>query len=366
MKTKSVLILTALGLVMLSGCARSTPETNLDDIVAATLTAMVATDAALPDTAVPTATEPVTEEPTPEPPTETPITPTPRTDAEAIKVAVNAYLDNPIDESTITVSEIFGKLARGGIPGAYFLAAKEDGNWIIIYAGQATPYCNLINPYAFPYDWVQECFDEDGTLVQRSEEDSSTVTDALGVPTWTDAMDSRGRWYLVSTDNVTFKMEGGALVMTVKEAGGYDEWGVAAGADITDFYLELTTKTGSQCSGLDRYGIIFRVPDPSEGYIFEVSCNGRFRLYQWDGETYTGLQNWILDDAIESGPDQENRIGVMVIDQDVTLYANDEELGKYILEDYPKGRFGLVVGSSETDNFNVRVDTVRFWDLAND
>jgi hypothetical protein len=350
--------------ISLPGCALPTPESDLDAIVAATLAALDATETIAPEnTPVPSATQPESEPSVTPTPTET-LVPTPQTDAEAIKAALNEYLPNPVDEGTIMVSEIVGKLARGGLPGAYFIAAKDDGTWIIIYAGQATPYCNVINPYAFPTAWVPECLDEDGMLVERSEAEGPTIVDALGSPTWTDTMDNRGRWYLVSTDNTKFTIEGGFLVMNTLEAGGYDEWGVAAGADQTDFYLEVTAKTGGQCSDKDRYGVIFRVPDPSEGYIFEFSCDGRFRLYEWDGENYTELQGWKTNSAILTGPNKENRLGLMVEGDQATLYANDQQLGEYTLEDYPQGRFGLVIGSSETDNFKVSIDTVRFWNLA--
>lgn len=347
-------------------CTLPASQPDLDSIVAATLEALELEQTAIPEnTPVPTATEAVS----PEPPSATPTDtqePEDMTDAEMIVAALVDYVEVDLDESTITVSEIEGKLARGGLQGAYFIAAKEAGNWIIIYAGQATPYCNLINPYAFPVDWVPECLAPDDSLVVRTEPEVHPDLASLGEPTWTDTMDSQGRWYLVSTANTEFDMEGGYLVMEALSSGSFDEWGVAAGSNVTDFYLELTVKTGEQCAGLDRYGVIFRVPDPTKGYIFELSCSGRFRLYQWDGENYTGLQNWKVDPAILAGPDKENRPGVMVVGDQVKLYVNDQFLGEYILEDYPEGRFGLVVGSSETANFKAKVDTAKFWKLAGD
>jgi hypothetical protein len=365
-KTRLVVILTLIISLILTSCASPTSEPDLDAIVAATMGALEAMKTVIPEnTLVPTATEPVLlESPTPTPTNTT--EPEAMTDAEQIKAALIDYVDVDMDASTITVSEIEGKLARGGMQGAYFIAAKEAGNWIIIYAGQATPYCNLINPYAFPTTWVPECLAQDDSLVVREEPEVHPDLASLGSPTWTDTMDTQGRWYLLSTDNTKFTIEGGYLVMNALEIGGYDEWGVAAGSDQTDFYLELTAKTGNQCNGLDRYGIIFRVPDPTRGYIVEFSCNGRFRLYEWDGENYTGLQNWKLDAAILPGPDKENRQGVMVVGDQVKLYANDQFLGEYSLEHYPEGRFGLVIGSIETNNFKVMVDKVKFWNLAGD
>lgn len=350
--------------IVLAGCtlpAPQQPEDDIDQIVAATMAAIETLEAITPpDTPVPTATSQTPAEPTATPSPE--ISPTPMSDAEQIKAALIEHLDVDIDPATITVSEIEDDLARGGVPGGYFLAAKSSGNWVIVHDGQTNPSCAVIEPYDYPVDWVPECLDQNGAVVQRSEPDAPTEIAELGAPTWTDSMDSQGRWYLVSTENTQFKIESGALVMTALEPG-FDEWGVAAGADQTDFYLEVVTRTGSECSALDRYGVIFRVPDPSRGYVFQVSCDGRYRLYLWDGSKYTGIQNWLSSSAINNGANKENKLGVMVVGEDVSLYTNDQKLGTYLIEEYDQGRFGLVVGASETDNFTVRVETVRFWDL---
>jgi hypothetical protein len=155
-KKRFAIILMLVFSIWLVNCAIPTSEPDLDAIVAGTLQVLEAMETLVPgDTPVPTATMPASiESPTPTPTHTT--EPEAMTDAEQIKAALIEYVDVDMDESTITVSEIEGKLARGGLQGAYFIAAKEAGNWIIIYAGQATPYCNLINPYAFPTAWVPD------------------------------------------------------------------------------------------------------------------------------------------------------------------------------------------------------------------
>ncbi len=94
-----------------------------------------------------------------------------------------------------------------------------------------------------------------------------------------------------------------------------------------------------------------------------LNSDGRFRLYKWDGENYTGIQGWKSSALILSGPDKENRLGVMTDGSEVKLFANGKLLGEYSIEDYPDGKFGLVVGSTNTDNFKVIVDSASFWDL---
>ena len=357
MITRVVKLVLLIILLTITGCQRPAGNDAVSTSVAATLISMEDVDVVEPTLPVVPSATPWVEDPTEPSPTPTP---GPLSDEEAIAAAMAVHLE--VDEVSITISENTGELAQGGLEGAYFIAAKEGDDWIIIYAGQSHPYCNIVNPYGFPTDWVPECLADDGSIVQRDEEDVGADIASLGAPTWTDSMDSAGRWYLVSTDNVRFSIDNGYLVMKVDEGGGYDEWGLAAGP-VTDFYIEMTARMGDQCSGNDRYGFIFRAPDPSQGYIAEFSCDGRFRLYEWDGENYTGIQGWQGSSLILQGPNQENRLGVMAEGSTVKLYANGKLLGEYEVENYPEGRFGLVVGSTNTNDFEVMVDAVSFWDL---
>jgi hypothetical protein len=362
MKSQRLMLGTVAFLLVLTGCTRTADNRDLDSAVQATLGAIATfTQPVAAATDAPNPTPAVTEEPTLPLPTETPA---PLTDAEQITAALVAYVGNNIDPATVVVSDINGDIARGGLPGAYFIAARDAGAWIIVYAGQSTPYCNMINPYSFPVTWVSQCLNDDGTLFNRTESGSETGIAGLGNPTWKDTMDGPGRWYLVDTSTTKFSFDGGYLTMTAFNAGGLDEWGLGVSADLTDFYLELSVKMGPSCSGLDRYGIIFRAPDPGQGYVYEFSCDGRYRLYKWDGDSYTGVQEWKANAAIVSGENQVNRQGVMVEGNTAKLYANGKLLGEYTLDAYPKGRIGLVVGSKNTANFKALVDTATFWNLA--
>lgn len=74
----------------------------------------------------------------------------------------------------VTVSTKTDKLAKGLISakgeevgGGYFLAAKVNDGWVIVFDGQSTPPCASINPYNFPASMVPECVDVSGNLVTR-------------------------------------------------------------------------------------------------------------------------------------------------------------------------------------------------------
>jgi len=94
-------------------------------------------------------------------------------DETLIKKALVAKTGIAEDKIDVTVSQKSGNFAKGlvgakgEIGGGYFLAFKDKGNWIIVFDGQSTPECSLINPIAFPASMVPECLDAAGNPVQR-------------------------------------------------------------------------------------------------------------------------------------------------------------------------------------------------------
>lgn len=95
-------------------------------------------------------------------------------DAKAIKLALAAKLGTTEANLDVGVTQKDAKHAKGNVKektsevgGGYFLAAKVDGQWVIVYDGQATPNCNQVNPYDFSTDMVPECLDSSGKVVAR-------------------------------------------------------------------------------------------------------------------------------------------------------------------------------------------------------
>jgi len=197
--------------------------------------------------------------------------------------------------------------------------------------------------------------------VQINVGESSTDLADLGAPTWVDTFDSAAYWYLLETENTKFEVEDGQMVMTSYNPGGGEEWGLSSKGGIADFYMEATFKTGKECSGLDRYGLLVRAPDPNKGYVYGFSCDGRFRIYKWDGEHYQPIQEWKSSGDILAGPDKVNRLGIWLEGDTIRLYANRKLLGEYTDDTYSEGRFGLFIGSANTEDLVVYVDEIAYW-----
>jgi hypothetical protein len=197
-------------------------------------------------------------------------------------------------------------------------------------------------------------------VVQEGSDDLN-----LGSPTWYDPMNTGANWYLLDEENTKFEIEDGNLVMRSIDPGEAEEWGLATHKEIDDFYMEIKAVTGEQCSGLDRYGLLLRAPDSNKGYVYGFSCDGRFRIYKWDGENYQAIQEWISSAHIKTGPDQTNLLGIWMKGEEIRLYANRILIGEYTDGTYDEGRFGLFIGSSETEDLEVYIDEVSYWLLDN-
>jgi len=88
-------------------------------------------------------------------------------DEAAIKqLFVNQY-SKESDRPEVKIEKLIGNNARGGlvfkdangevISGAYFFAAKENGNWKIVLSGNGTISCATLAPYNFPADMTADC-----------------------------------------------------------------------------------------------------------------------------------------------------------------------------------------------------------------
>lgn len=116
----------------------------------------------------------ITPSPTPLPEITQEITPTPMaSEEELIKQAIFKKTGLNTSQAEVSINKNTGQHATGNIKefeavgGAYWLAAKTNGDWVCVYDGQAQPTCKQIAPYNFPKDMVPECLDENGKVVKR-------------------------------------------------------------------------------------------------------------------------------------------------------------------------------------------------------
>jgi len=184
----------------------------------------------------------------------------------------------------------------------------------------------------------------------------------LGNPTWSTTFKDDSQWYTFETEQTRFEIEDNALVMTAKRSNSYENWSMAWPV-LTDFYLEITGTTDDSCSGKDRYGMIFRAPDPEQGYLVGISCDGSYRVRTWDGENFEELLGWQASEYILTGANQTNRLGVMADGSKLSVYINGHLVDEVEDDTYSKGKFGTFIASENTPNFSIAVSKAAYWDL---
>ena len=202
------------------------------------------------------------------------------------------------------------------------------------------------------------------TITQTPTLVSNDPVNSLGTPTFDDNFDGGANFYLYEDNQASYQIEDGQMVLIAKKANSYETWALAWG-DLKNFYLEITGTFGEECSGKDRYGMIFRAPDTSQGYLISISCDGSFRLSTWesDSEEYTTIKKWTSSAYINSGPGGTNRLGIRAKDSKLTGFINGNQV--FQLEDstFNKGRFGVLVAASDTPGFTAYLDRAVYWKL---
>jgi hypothetical protein len=183
----------------------------------------------------------------------------------------------------------------------------------------------------------------------------------LGNPTWREDFETGARWALFSDDHTSLEVKDGQLEMVAFNPDFWNGWAFA-NTQAQDFYLEMTA-VSQNCSGLDRYGLIFRAPAYNQGYLVGLSCDGQFSLWIWNSQTEIRLINWTPSSSILKGEGQANRLGVRAEGSTISLYANGVLLAELDDRTYTEGRFGVFVGAAATSNYTVEVSELSYWEL---
>jgi hypothetical protein len=193
--------------------------------------------------------------------------------------------------------------------------------------------------------------------------DPSNPKASLGGADYTDNFNSKNYWQEFDIASSKMQIKDGEMHFTIKNKASSARWSVSW-LEIEDYYLEVKASTPASCSGLDRYGIMFRAPDPNQGYHFGVTCNGKYILTRWDGSNWVVLVNYTDSDKVNTGGNTSNLLGVYVVGDQIKLYVNDTQVAS-LTDGFFDGeyRYGLWAASADTDNFTVRFDNMNWWNV---
>jgi hypothetical protein len=182
----------------------------------------------------------------------------------------------------------------------------------------------------------------------------------LGDFNWQDTFNSGENWNEYATSHAQVSVNGGELHYTVFAPGSGPAWTVSW-PEVSNFYLEVLVRTPQVCSGKDRYGLVFRAPDPAQGYRYEFSCDGQYHVMAFDENGAETMVAWASSEYILAGPNQINRMGVWAQGKVVSLVVNGVLVASIPETEYRTGRFGFTITSENTENFTVSFDDLTFW-----
>ncbi len=182
----------------------------------------------------------------------------------------------------------------------------------------------------------------------------------LGDADWIDTMEDGGGWATGYSEYSSIEFEDGYLKLTAGQ--DVDGWRLTW-PYLNDFYLEAKVSS-PECEGNDHFGMMFRVPanvNANKGYLFGITCDGRYGLRRWDGQVMYSPIPWTESDAINQGADVVNTLGIMAEGSTLTLYINGEEIDAVTEGSYLAGSFGVFVGGTNVEDLTVWVDQIRYW-----
>ncbi len=193
------------------------------------------------------------------------------------------------------------------------------------------------------------------------------IRNALGSPVWEDQLNDCSSFGLCSPyedDNSKVSVSSGAMIMTSKSTGGYQTWRLTYPRP-QNMYLEGTFAVQS-CSGGDMYGLVFRAKDYTSGigYYLGITCDGRYSLDKWEASGKSNVLTLTQSNAILTGSNQTNRIGVLANGDSFRLYAN----GKFLQEVTDpgikdEGYIGAFIAGLNTPGFTVELTEIAYWNL---
>ncbi|MBN2502787.1 MAG: hypothetical protein JXB38_18555 [Anaerolineales bacterium] len=184
----------------------------------------------------------------------------------------------------------------------------------------------------------------------------------LGEPGWNDEFENSDNWNVFDDNYGHMYIDGGRMIYTGRQA--FDTW-VGSYPIVDDMNMEAIITTGSECTGSNRYGIIIRTDITDTGYLFGFTCDGLFSIRKFDGEKAKFLIEWTQSDAISTGPNVTNHLGITADDNTLMIYANGRLLGQVEDGGFYEGRFGPFVAAINSAEFTVYYEQIAYWPLVN-
>lgn len=184
----------------------------------------------------------------------------------------------------------------------------------------------------------------------------------LGDPDWVDDMDDGDNWYTGDDPYTSVAFDDSYMKLTAEtdEFGWRLPWPY-----LEEFYLEATL-TSANCEDDDYFGILFSVPNVqnnNSGYLFAIRCDGQYAVLEWNRPTMQYLIDWTESDAINTDESENNTLGIMAVEEKITLYINGQKVEDISAANQLEGGFGIFIHGDPAAASAVWVDQIRYWEI---
>lgn len=224
----------------------------------------------------------------------------------------------------------------------------------------STPVPTLASPTATPLP-TEAPPTPAPTATEGSPPTGTPAAGAVGELIFEDTFDNPGPWAVGDTAESTVAVSGGVMSFSQKSPGSFSFRII--GRQGGDFHAEVTGALAQNCGSGDGYGLMFRIQDPSNYYLFQIDCDGRYRFARYGGGAVTSILNWAAAAEINRGAQSINTLGVTARGNAFEFAINGAAVAAAGDTAFASGRFGVMVYANVTKNFTVLFDNLRATQL---
>ncbi len=170
-----------------------------------------------------------------------------------------------------------------------------------------------------------------------------------------------GAWQMDTDENVTHFYARRAFHILLDRAD-WVSWSLHTELSPADFLAEVdVARVAGPLDG--EYGLIFRSLNDDNFYFYAINSNGHYSLWKQVDGAWVNLIDWTESDALNSGADTLNRLGVLAEGDQITLIANSVGLQQVTDSSFSEGQIGVAAGTFAESGLEITFDNFALWDL---
>jgi hypothetical protein len=176
--------------------------------------------------------------------------------------------------------------------------------------------------------------------------------------------ETASQWAVGETDYRNKWIEGGKYHMQITTAEYYSaySWNSSQGS-FDNFQLEADVIHINGANNLSALGLIFRVVDGNNYYLFRIGPGGTYYIGKNENGSYAALVNWTSSSAIHTG-EATNHVTVYADGSSLTFFVNGEEIDDVVDGAFSAGYVGVIATTwAGNPNMHVAFDNLVVTEL---